>query len=87
MIYLNRIESNKFMIDSCAFEAITSLSKEYSTRLITKTPLQVKAGKAAGCRGHRMTEREEDEELLFDHNNDKANVISREPCVHPRSVS
>ena len=44
--------------------------------LITKTLLQVNAGKAAGCRGHRMTEREEDEELLSDHNNDKANVIS-----------
>ena len=44
--------------------------------LITKTLLQVNAGKAAGCRGHRMTEREEDEELLSDHNNDEANVIS-----------
>ena len=28
----------------------------------------------AGCRGHRITEREEDEELLPDHNNDEANV-------------
>ena len=44
--------------------------------LITKTLLQVNAGKAAGCGGHRMTEREEDEELLSDHNNNEANVIS-----------
>ena len=44
--------------------------------LFTETLLQVNAGKAAGCRGHRMTEREEDEELLSDHNSDEVIVIS-----------
>ena len=34
VVYLNRIETNKFMIDSCALEAITSLSKDDSTSIL-----------------------------------------------------
>ena len=40
----------------------------------------------AGCRGHRITEREEDEELLPDHNNDEANVISFDESPAPAYI-